>query len=213
MSKQIELSEFVYTTPNPPYEFPVIAGIERERAEINSGQDREFFLDMLALFIAEFEHVGETVRAEIDRGDLTAAKRRLHNLRGNAGNLGAMDLMNSAQSLELSIPLTPPDLNNQIEELCTRIEALVQAATPWLSRPNKKSANSTDPIDIGKLSALREALSQRNLLALTLYNELEATFSGHHDQESLHDLQQAIRQLRFEDAVAWLDEHAPPTAQ
>lgn len=212
MSKPIELSEFVNPTPNSPDEFPVIAGIDRERAKINSGEDREFFLDMLALFIAEFEHLGETVRAEIDRGDLTAAKRRLHNLRGNAGNLGAMDLMNSAQSLELSIPNTPPDLNNQIEELCSRIEALVKAATPWLSR-QKKSATSTDPIDIEKLSALREALSRRNLLALTLYNELEATFCGHHDQESLHDLQQAIRQLRFEDAVAWLDEHAPPTAQ
>lgn len=212
MSKPIELSEFVNPTPNSPDEFPVIAGIDRERAKINSGEDREFFLDMLALFIAEFEHLGETVRAEIDRGDLTAAKRRLHNLRGNAGNLGAMDLMNSAQSLELSIPHTPPDLNNQIEELCSRIKALVKAATPWLSR-QKKSATSTDPIDIEKLSALREALSRRNLLALTLYNELEATFCGHHDQESLHDLQQAIRQLRFEDAVAWLDEHAPPTAQ
>ena len=200
-------------TPNPPTVFPIIAGIERERAEINSGQDRKFFLDMLTLFIAEFEHVGETVRSEINRGDLTAAKRRLHNLRGNAGNLGAMDLMTSAQSLELSIPHNPPDLNIQIEEFCSRMQALVEAATPWLSRPNEKSAISTDPIDAEKLSRLREALSQRNLLALTLYNELEATFSGHHDQESLHDLEQAIRQLRFEDAVSWLDEHATLTAQ
>lgn len=200
-------------TPNPPTVFPTIAGIDRERAEINSGQNREFFLDMLDLFIAEFEHVGETVRAEINRGDLTAAKRRLHNLRGNAGNLGAMDLMTRAQSLELSIPHSPPDLNIQIEEFCSRMQALVEATTPWLSRRNEKSAISTDPIDAEMLSRLREALSQRNLLALTLYDELEATFSGHHDQESLHDLEQAIRQLRFEDAVSWLDEHATPTAQ
>lgn len=213
MSKPIELSEFANSTPNSPDEFPVIAGIDRERAKINSGQNQDFFLGMLALFIAEFEHVGETVRAEIDRGDLTAAKRRLHNLRGNAGNLGAMDLMSSAQSLELSIPHTLPDLNIQIEEVCSRIQALVQAASPWLSRPNEKSTISTDPIDAEKLSTLREALLQRNLLALTLYSELEATFSGHHNQESLYDLEQAIRQLRFEDAVSWLDEHATPTAQ
>lgn len=212
MSEPTELSGCVTPTANPPNAFPVIAGIDRERAEISSGQDRAFFLDMLALFIDEFEHVGESVRAEVGRGDPTAATRRLHNLRGNAGNLGAMDLMSAARTLELSIPDNPPDLDSQIEALCSQVQALVQAATPWLSEPNEKSTRYPAVIDREKLSALRQALMQSNLVALSLHAELEPAFSAHHDQESLRDLNQAIRQLRFEDALSWLDKHEPPNS-
>lgn len=212
MSEPTELSGCVTPTPNPPNGFPVIAGIDRERAEISSGQDRAFFIDMLALFIDEFEHVGESLRAEVSRGDLTAATRRLHNLRGNAGNLGAMDLMSAARTLELSIPDNPPDLDSQIEAFCSQVQALVQAATPWLADPNEKSTRYSSVIDRDKLSALRQALMQSNLVALSLHAELEPAFSAHHDQESLRDLNQAIRQLRFEDALSWLDKHEPPNS-
>jgi CheY-like chemotaxis protein len=192
---------------NDPGIFPAIAGIDMERAAINSGHDRAFFLQMLALFVAEFENVGQSVRAQVDQGDLEAAARRLHNLRGNAGNLGAMDLMNAAKALELAIPQQPPDLDKQIERLCAQMRALVEASSPWLTRDAAVTPSTTDSIDPGRVDALREALTQRNLIALTIYAELEPALTGTYGRESAQKLDQAIRQLRFADALTWLQQH------
>ena len=192
---------------NDPGIFPAIAGIDTERAAINSGHDRAFFLQMLALFVAEFENVGQSVRAQVDQGDLEAAARRVHNLRGNAGNLGAMDLMNAAKTLELAIPQQPPDLDKQIEILCAQMRALVEASSPWLTRDATVTPSTTDSIDPDRMDALREALAQRNLIALTIYAELEPALTGTYSRESAQNLNQAIRQLRFEDALTWLQQH------
>ncbi len=190
-----------------PEAFPIIAGIDAARAATNSGHDPAFFLQMLDLFISEFENVGQSVRAEVTQGDLEIAARRLHNLCGNAGNLGAMELMTAAKTLSLALRQQPLDLDNQIESLCAQVRALVEASKPWLTQNITAAPALNGPIDPDKLSALRNALTERKLIALTIYAELEPAFIGKHSQETVHKLNQSMRQLRFDEALAWLQQH------
>ena len=87
------------------------------------------------------------------------------------------------------------------------MRALVEASSPWLTRDDAVIPSTSGSIDPDRMDALREALTQRNLIALTIYAELESALTGTYGRESAQKLNQAIRQLRFEDALTWLQQH------
>lgn len=111
--------------------FPVIAGLDSERAAQRLGGDREIFLDLLAMFVAEHRDAVRQVRGELARGEREAAARRMHTLRGSAGFLCATGLMQSAATLEEAIDRGQEELELALEALERAIAALVGASAPW----------------------------------------------------------------------------------
>ena len=121
-----------------PDDFPAIPGIDRVRAARTLGHDRAFFLRLLDRFIAEFaDAVGQTHR-DLDRGERESAIRRLHSLRGNAGSLGALELMATAGALEEAIPRGETDLAVGLADLERQLRDLAVASAPWLADPEAR---------------------------------------------------------------------------
>ena len=69
--------------------FPIIAGIDGERAARQFEGDGGFFLTFLTRFAPEAEQQVAAIEANLDAGDLTAAAAGLHKFRGSAGTLCA----------------------------------------------------------------------------------------------------------------------------
>ncbi len=111
--------------------FPVIAGLDSERAAQRLGGDREIFLDLLAMFVAEHRDAVQQVRGELARGEREAAARRMHTLRGSAGFLCATGLMQSAATLEEAIDRGQEELEPALQALEQSIAGLVEASAPW----------------------------------------------------------------------------------
>jgi two-component system sensor histidine kinase/response regulator len=170
-----------------------------------TGGDRDFFLQMLGLFVAEFRDMGQWLRDELDAGHRESAKRRLHNLKGNAGNLGAMALMRTAAALETAVMDPDALLDLPIEDLRRQLADFVAAAEPWL-KPTAEAAAPAEAaeLDLAELAAWRAALARRDLAAVKRYAGLRPGLLAREGAEALGALDQAMQTLRFDDALAWL---------
>jgi HPt (histidine-containing phosphotransfer) domain-containing protein len=114
-----------------PEAFPDIAGIDRGQAAKRLGRDRAMFIGLLGLFVDDFADTAERTRQDLGQGEREAAIRRMHTLRGNAGMLGALDLMELAGRLEEAIERGESGLDERLADLDRRLTALVEASAPW----------------------------------------------------------------------------------
>ena len=197
-------------SPDDGAGIPPLPGVDAERAALVTGGDRGFFLQMLGLFVAEFRDMGQWLRAELDGGHRESAKRRLHNLKGNAGNLGAMALMRTAAALETAVMDPDALLDRPIEDLSRQLADFVTAAEPWLKPPDEEAASEAGPLDLVELRAWREALTRRDLAAVKRYAGLRPGLLARHGAAALAGLDQAMQSLRFDDALAWLKRNLDP---
>ena len=109
-------------------DFPALPGIDRERAMQRLGKDRGMFLGLLELFIEDNAGVVEKTRADLARGEVDAAARRMHTLRSNAGFICALEIMDAAAALEKAIEQGEPGVATALDALQARIAAIVEAA-------------------------------------------------------------------------------------
>ena len=136
------LARWVKPRPQPAAEpapaesdtFPEIDGIDATRAARRLGGDRAMFIGLLQHFVADNRDAAAETRARLAAGDLEAAARRMHTLRGNAGFICALDLMDSAGELEKAIEAgaDATDLDARLDAIGAEIDALVAACAPWL---------------------------------------------------------------------------------
>jgi len=92
------------------------------------GKDRGMFLGLLELFIEDNAGVVEKTRADLARGEVDAAVRRMHTLRSNAGFICALEIMDAAAALEKAIEQGEPGVATALDALQARIAAIVEAA-------------------------------------------------------------------------------------
>ena len=191
-------------------DFPAIAGIDNVRVARLLGHDRVYFLRLLRLFIEEFESLPQQLGVDLARNDRETAIRRVHTLKGSAGNLGMMDLMRTAASLEAALREDAPNLDALIEPLSAELGALIEASAPWLSEaPAADAASTAPPLDPAQLEALQSALRHHDLAAINLHTSLEAALAGVFDAPTCKALAQAIGHLRFEEALQLLERGEP----
>ena len=214
-----------------PDAFPLIPGIDPDRAALITGHDPAFFRAQLARLLRESAGVGAACRQALAQGDRETAARRLHSLKGNAGNLGALDLMRAAGDLEGAIGQGTADLDAGLAALDHQLQDLAAASAPWLAvapatdqvradvgavAPGgalaSSSASGPSPLDPARLTVLREALGDHDLAASDHFGELEAALTAAWGPEAVQTLGQAIADLRFGEALALLDRQTPGTA-
>jgi diguanylate cyclase (GGDEF)-like protein len=114
-------------------DFPLIAGIDRVRAALSVDQDRDFFLLLLGRFVDDAATAVADTRAWLADGDRERATRRVHSLRGNAGNLGALGIMTHAATIEEALRQTGQAREEDLDRLERQLADLAAASAPWLS--------------------------------------------------------------------------------
>ena len=190
--------------------FPIIAGIDGERAARQFEGDGGFFLTFLARFAPEAEQQVAAIEANLDAGDLTAAAAGLHKFRGSAGTLCAMDLAAAAQRLEQALKAGEADLAPLRQALKQGLRQLQEAMAPWLAAEAQATPTPppAEPLDTAQLDSLLTELE--NLLARNRFNAkrtseaVEALLAGTALAGPYGRVAQAVKGLRFQEALAGL---------
>ncbi len=193
-----------------PDDFPTIPGIDRVSAIRTLGGDQDFFLRLLNGFVTQFTDAVTLIRRDLAQGDRESASRRAHTLRGNAGNLGALELMATAGELEDALLRGETDIEARLASLDRQLADLIAASAPWLDAAAADTAppaaSAPPPLDVGQLEALRVKLHGRDLRALRDFESLEPALRGVLGAAQTAALGGAIRGLRFQEALALLDQ-------
>ena len=188
-------------------DFPDIAGIDRQRAARTLGGNRAFFLRLLRDFADEYAGFAERVRAELaEAGDRETAARRLHTLRGNAGNIGAMGLMQAAGELEHAVRHGEVDIDERLESLSAQIIALNAASSPWRTlneeaEPEAGSESASSDWDADRFAALCAALRNNQFGARRLFEELQPALRRELGDDAIAAVAEAVRALRYREAL------------
>ncbi len=179
------------------------------------------FRVLLRGFVEEFATAVPQTRQDLARDQRPAAARRLHNLRGNAGTLGALDLMAVAADLERAIDGGAADVEPGLADLERRLQAFLAAARPALAGAPDGPVTAGDQAQATPTGAdadltqavagLRQDLLRRNLQARRTFNTARPALVATLGENATAALGQAIQQLRFAEALSLLD--APSGAE
>ena len=213
--------------PTAAGDFPAIAGIDRERAAETLSHNRDLFLRLLERFAEEYADAVDQTARELAQGEREQAARRIHTLRGGAGQIGALDLMALARSLEEAIDRGETDLAGPLADLGRQLSSLLAAIQAWRAPPAAEATLSheanptalptipssmTSPpvpaptLTVDELEALRTDLRRHNLRARHRFEDLRPALLGLLGEARTEDLAHAIRGLHYQEALAVLDE-------
>jgi PAS domain S-box-containing protein len=199
--------------------FPPVPGIDGASAARRLLGNQALFLAALRALRDEFRAVAAHTEADFVRGDALSAARRLHKLRGVAGNVGAEQIAMLAGTLELMLRGEPPALQrSELDALDAAIGLLIAGLptdidqrcviAPSGSDPMLRSADSAD---IGKLIAL---LEDGDMEACKRFHALRPALGDRHGEAELARLSDAMDLLRFDEVRACLlDRHRPAPAK
>ena len=200
-----------------PNVFPDIEGIDQAQAIRSLQGDRAFFVTLLRRFMNDHEAVPEQLQEMLRFGKRTEAAAALHKLRGIAGNLGAMPLVQCARALEVALI----DHSEESGPLFAAFEqthrALCAASAAWLSANADGAAAAPTQDDAGvavadlerlaaRLADLDAALENRMLSARKLSSEIASLLVGTRLASPYQPVAAALQNLDYARAMAALGE-------
>ena len=219
--------------------FPDIPGIDRERVALTFKDDVGFFLMLLKRLTQEAVTGLVEAREALAAGDRETLALRLHSLKGNAGNVGALTLMAAAGELEAAVKAGAPgpagaaapreagetdqaggatqretgvtNLEAGLADLERQVAELTAASAPWLEMVTTapSAAASAPPLDPARLTVLRAALRGHDLAACDHFAALAASLTAAWGAEAVQALGEAIDDLRFGEALTRLNRQMP----
>ncbi|MBF0214937.1 MAG: response regulator, partial [Magnetococcales bacterium] len=187
--------------------WPEIPGIDTRGAMQRLGGEWSMLLSMLRGLLREFRGVAEEVGAALRAGERERASMRLHQLRGLAGNVGAVDLQRTSGELETALRsgAAPEALEGRCLALEQAMERLTQAVEPWLNRSDRLvqsvpggvegAASVGDPQAIPRLV---QALNQHDFQAIELFGSLIPMLNASLEPAAMQRLALAIERFDFE---------------
>ena len=119
---------------NHHLDFPVIPGIDTEKAINNFSNDCAFFLELLGIFFDQLIKTNEDIESELADQSPEEAIIKLHTLAGNAGSLGAESFMFKARQLEkaLASNLEMHEIDRFKEAFFKELALLIQSIRPFV---------------------------------------------------------------------------------
>jgi len=184
--------------PDASDDFPLIPGLDRDRARSQFDGDCDFFLQVLRRFGADLPAQLAAIADHLDQGDHAAAGAALHKLRGSAANLGAGALVAAIQGIEAALK-AGADLTSPRASYEQASQALTQALAPWLA-PVQQAA-PVDPRLEGLLAELASQLARNRYDAKRTSQEVAALVAGTPQAQTFEPVVEAVRRLRFQEAL------------
>ena len=186
-----------------PALFPEIGGIDSGRASQLMSGNLALYSSLLSRLAANFAQTPGLAMADFKAGQTEQAARRLHTLRGAAGNVGALEVAGLAGEAEEAIREDRP-VAGHLVELQTAMAGLVRSIRGYLA-----SAGPSGPVGPGgrdetAFSGLLEALLARKATALELFEKSRAMIEELLGQDKTALLASAIEDLRFQEAADML---------
>jgi signal transduction histidine kinase/ligand-binding sensor domain-containing protein/CheY-like chemotaxis protein/HPt (histidine-containing phosphotransfer) domain-containing protein len=189
---------------------PKLAGIDSARGLAVVMGNRDLYLDLLRRFGQSQRSTAAQLQQEWDRGDLAAAQRRAHSLRSVAANIGALDVEQSAQSLEMKlgaagIAAGDPAIALMIAELSRSLNLVLEALhalepAPAASAAPGASGQGQSADAQAALEQLRALLKECSGESPDYFDSIRASLAGTVDAGTLDQVAAHIGQFEFEQA-------------
>ncbi len=196
---------------NLPEGFP---GIEIASGLKKVGGNQELYKKLLIEFYTQFAGVVAEIAKHISAGDIEAARRLAHNLKGASGNLAAATIFSTANELERALK------EGNIASLTDVLEPVEQAfhqfaeALEYLKKHKNKEKNpeiskSGSTHDAHKLTLkevvpllhqLARLLEENSLDADTCLDTIKQQFGGDRFHAEIAQLEEYISQFHYEHA-------------
>ncbi len=112
--------------------WPTIAGIDAKQAVLLLGGSRSLFSELAALFVSENSSLITKLSDHIAHNRFDEAVNTAHKLRGQAANLAATELANSAELLENALAKRRDHIQNSHNEVLSANRRLIAAIREWL---------------------------------------------------------------------------------
>jgi signal transduction histidine kinase/DNA-binding response OmpR family regulator len=183
------------------------ADIDREfRAALHRAADnREFFADMAKLFIRSCTTLAADLQRHILREDRPGAAALLHTLRGTAGIVGAVELVNYALRMEQQLKLgddaasaafSVDEFDGLIRRNCNALRIFADTLT-WASESGILNRDVLDKSQLAALlDTLDQALREKNMQATQVFDDLRFA-CGSALGDRLTALEEAMDELNF----------------
>ena len=203
----------------PEDDFPSVPGIDSPGAARRLLGDRALFFDALRALRDEFIDVAQQTQVDFARGDAPSATRRLHKLRGVAGNVAAEQVAQLAGELEDRLRSTPPTLDlPALAALAAALQLLIAGlpaeidAPPAPTLPAPANGQGLMPARSEEIRDLLALLADGDMDACTRFQALRCGLAAEHGDAALTRLSAAIDMLRFDEVRAQLLAWYPPAA-
>jgi PAS domain S-box-containing protein len=181
-----------------------VPGIDMRQVSRRLGGDRTLFTSLLFRFVREFGGAVTEIRRDLAAENPVGAAHTLHTLRGAAGNIAAVDVMERAHGAENAVRHGP---SAEIPPLLERLDAALSALDHSVQRSGLsvvvEAPDVTDesPLVVADVVELIETLNARNMGAMTLFERLRPSLAGALGKQQLAELSQEIDDLNFTDAA------------
>lgn len=204
--------------PTPVTQPPMLAqpgpipGIDMEQAMGRVMGNRALLETILDQFVARFDGLGARLTARLAAGEMDRVARKLHELRGAAGNISALSVAEQATVLERQLRADPTgDYGAGLAGLDAALTSLV-AAIRARPRPHPADTAPVTPPPAGlsldeapDLDDLRAALRSRRLTALEVLASRKDDLTRRLGTDKVRELSGLVEALRFEEALALLE--------
>jgi PAS domain S-box-containing protein len=201
------------TRPAPANDagFPSVPGVDSRSAARRMLGDRGLFLGALRAMRDEFLDVAQQTRCDFARGDAPSAARRLHKLRGVAGNVAAEQVAQLAGELEDMLRSAPPELGlPELDALDGALRLLIAGLPAGIDAPHAPTlpapAHGPDlmPVRSEDVRDLMTLLADGDMDACARFQSLRDRLAAQHGQAELTRLGADIDMLRFDEVRAQL---------
>ena len=183
---------------------PPIDGIDTVTALKRTGGNRKRYEALLLRFAEQQAKVVEEIRAALTRGEVAAAERAAHSLKGAAANLGAAALAEAAAKAEAAIR-SGQDVESAIESLAPSLDGAVKAICAALATDvpaNGTGPTSADPATVVEpLSRLKRLLENDDGEAAEFILYVRSNLSGVLTATEIDTLAGLVGDFDFEAAL------------
>jgi two-component system sensor histidine kinase/response regulator len=149
-----------------PGELPVIAGLDTAAGLRRVRGNTAFYLSLLRKFARNHGSLMDTLQSDLQQGNLEAARRDAHTLKGLSASIGMDAISAQAALLEQQIKLER-DSSALLQSLQALITSFVQQLVQQLPAAVPVAAALADPAELGRVcSRLGALLADDNLEAV-----------------------------------------------
>ncbi|MBF0237112.1 MAG: response regulator [SAR324 cluster bacterium] len=195
--------------------FPeMIAGVDVKAGLARINGNQTLYREMLLSFAKQYATLVESIRNEIQNGDLSIAERMAHTMKGVSGNLSMPEIQATATELEYSLKeKREANYTGQLSRLEQALNRVLDSVKKLESAEQEPLTHLPEtPLDLEKvmrlISGLRQLLQADNPDSEQKFAELKPLIGQARTSEAFKQMEEQISNFDFQQALISLEQVA-----
>jgi len=193
-----------------------LAGVDMAAGLKRVSGNKKLYRSLLQSFHRSNEQTVAQIQQALDGKDMDTARRLAHTVKGVAGNIGAMDIFDAAQALEIGIAKGDTNVATQLDHVDKVLEPVFASLKALFAEDDREdetgeTSDSVDGVDVEalapQLNELAGLLQISDTNAETVFEDIKKTFGKALPKET-KALGQQIDMFDFNGALAVVKEIA-----